>query len=286
MIYLILCILCCSVINVIFKYADKNGRNSFYIILINYLFASITGISTSKFDNELIKGIFPENIFLIIFSGVLFIVMIYLISMSVARAGVSKTAIATRMSMVIPVLFSYFFFNEDLTLLKIIGIITALSALYLTLYKKESTVKEMSAYFLPVIIFFGAGSIDTIIKYSQEKFVDETNLPLFSTLIFAFAGITGVLVLIVRKMPWGIFKDKLIWIYGGILGIANYGTVYFIVKALEMPELPTSVVFGINHIGIVLLSVFAAWILFKEKLIAINWLGVLMSILAIILLIY
>jgi len=286
MLFLILCILSCTVINIIFKLAENSGKNSFYIIMVNYIVAVITGILTAGYDNQLIKGIVPENLIMVILLGILFIVMIYLISKSVVEAGVSKTAIATRMSMVIPIIFSYFVFKEQITFLKALGIISALVALYLTLFKKENKNFSQASFILPVIIFFGAGSIDAMIKYSQEVFVNDSNLPLFSTLIFAIAGITGIFLMIIKSMSWKLFNDKWIWIYGSILGIANYGTVFFFVKALEKSGMSTSVVFGINHTAIVLLSVLIAWILFKEKLSIVNRIGVLLAIASIILLIY
>lgn len=285
MIYLILCILCCSSINIIFKIASQRGLNSFPIILVNYLFASITGFLISDLKQGMNDFLGSGWIILIMVMGILFIIVFFMISESVIKTGISKTAIATRMSMVIPVTFSMFYFTENINLIKITGIITALAALYLTLFKKEKNKTDKFTFILPLLIFLGAGIIDSLIKFSQEIFVTDNNLSLFSSLLFFIAGLTGLTFFIIKKTSFILFRNIEIWIFGGILGVANFGTVLFMVKALNESGLDSSVVFGVNHIGIVTFTVLTAWILFKEKLSIVNWTGVVLAIASILILI-
>jgi uncharacterized membrane protein len=70
-------------------------------------------------------------------------------------------------------------------------------------------------------------------------------------------------------------------LYGILLGIVNYFGVLFFIKALGTNIFDSSIIFGINNIGIVILSVLLGLLLFKEKLSSINLIGVFISIIAI-----
>jgi multidrug transporter EmrE-like cation transporter len=73
---------------------------------------------------------------------------------------------------------------------------------------------------------------------------------------------------------------------GVILGIPNYFSIYFLLVAIKSFSLKSAFVFGINNIGIVLLSTLLSVIIFQEKLSSINKFGVLVSVLSIILIAY
>ena len=87
---------------------------------------------------------------------------------------------------------------------------------------------------------------------------------------------------------FGIFlgKQKLAFknVLGGlILGIPNYGSIYFLLKTLNNENWDSSIVFPVNNIGIVCLSVLFALLIFKEKLSKANYLGLTLAILSIVL---
>jgi uncharacterized membrane protein len=69
-----------------------------------------------------------------------------------------------------------------------------------------------------------------------------------------------------------------------MLGIINYGTMFFIIKALNSKLLEASTLFPINNLSILTLSTFISVIVFKEKLSKKNWLGIGLSLIAIIIL--
>jgi uncharacterized membrane protein len=53
-------------------------------------------------------------------------------------------------------------------------------------------------------------------------------------------------------------------------------------KVLKINPGSSSVIFPVNNMGIVLLSALLAWIVFKEKLSPVNWTGIVLSVVAII----
>ena len=76
------------------------------------------------------------------------------------------------------------------------------------------------------------------------------------------------------------FKNVL----GGIcLGVPNYFSIYFLLKALQHPMLTSASVFTINNVAIVMLSTLLGILLFKEVLSLKNWLGIGLAIISIVL---
>jgi len=80
-------------------------------------------------------------------------------------------------------------------------------------------------------------------------------------------------------------------IWGIMLGISNFGSIYFLIRTLNhrSPQgniIDSSIVFGVNNTGIVVLSVFTGFIVFREKLKRINWIGVGLALVAIIIFAY
>jgi uncharacterized membrane protein len=71
------------------------------------------------------------------------------------------------------------------------------------------------------------------------------------------------------------------WIAGILLGIPNFGSIYFLFRAIGNPHLTSSSVFPLNNMGVVLLTAIFGIVFFKEILSQKNWVGVLVSVAAI-----
>ncbi|MFO7853175.1 MAG: EamA/RhaT family transporter [Bacteroidota bacterium] len=285
MIYLLLCIISNAGIYVVFKIAGNLKLDTFRIIIINYIAAAILGFSIGELPEktDLNAGWMPMAIII----GILFIVVFFIIALSTQKAGIAVTSVATKMSVVIPITFSLFYFNEPISALKIIGIISAIVAVFMTTYNRDKSKKRgIQALLLPFILFFSAGIIDSLIKYTQEVHIADQSALMFSSILFSISAMTGLISSLFRK---GVLKtEKLIQsIVAGItLGIVNFFSLYAIIMALESYVFDSSIVFGINNMGIVVLSVIIALVFFNEKLSKLNVAGILLSILTIIFLSY
>jgi uncharacterized membrane protein len=78
------------------------------------------------------------------------------------------------------------------------------------------------------------------------------------------------------------------WGWGFLLGSVNFGSIYFLVRALHYTsrtgwQMDSSVIFGANNISIVALSVLLGLLVFREKLRPVNWVGICLSALALLL---
>ncbi len=283
MIYLVLCILSSSFLMVVFKIAGRRNLDTYSVIVINYIVASLLGFLISGFPTR--ETFTSKWLLFAIIIGILFIVVFLLIAYSTKVSGIALTTVAVKMSVIIPILFSILYFSENISPLKVIGIILAMVAVYLTVHKKQDhNITKRIAIILPVLLFIGSGTIDTLIKYTQATYLEEDTTIMFTSVLFMIAAICGILYSPVRKEPLKGYLRADILIGGLILGIINFGSLYGIVMALESNVFDSSIIFGINNIGIVVLSVVLALLLFREELTMRNKAGIVLSVITIVLL--
>ncbi len=245
-----------------------------------------------NYSDQFPSEIHQEKWFLLsIFLGILFIAMLYVIGISTDKAGVTITTVASKMSVIFPISFSLILDNNtNIALLKVIGIISTLLAVFLTLYKKIATKPDLKSIYLPLVLFVGIGLVDSLIKFAQAKYVSNEINPLFTAITFGFAGLTGIFILIFNPVALKSFKFLKTWILGILLGLVNFGTVYFLIGALNHIDLNTGkqtesfAIFGVNNICIVVLSALVGLLVFREKLSKLNWFGISLSLVAIFLL--
>jgi drug/metabolite transporter (DMT)-like permease len=292
MIFLVLSIISSTSLFVIFKYVDKYGIKNFDVIIINYIVASILGYSISEYNPDFFPIYntpwFPYAVTI----GVLFVLGFVLIAKSSQKVGIAITTVAAKMSVIIPIAFSLWYDPTDhLTILKGTGITLAIFSVFFTIYRKKSIDFDPKNLFLPAILFIGMGIIDSIIKLAQYKYIDNGTSTLFSAVLFSIAAITGLLTNVIRRNQFiNLLKPRTLFL-GTLLGLGNYGSIYFLILALNYrlnsgETMDGSIVFGVNNIGIVSLSVIIGLLIFREKLTKINWLGVVLSIVAIYILTY
>jgi len=284
MFYLLFSICISSFLFVIFKLFDVLKINTFQAIVVNYLTAAILGFYLSN-NSVSFQQIPSQPWFLGAFLlGIMFILVFNIMALTSQKNGLSVASVSSKMSVVIAIIFGVWYYEESIGLVKLIGILLALVAVYLTSIKeKNEIVKKNKDFLFPVLLFFGSGAIDTSLKYVETSFVAEGGVPLFSATIFGCAFVLGVIVLLYQKVK-GILSFEFKSILGGILlGVPNYFSIVYLLKALSTEGMESSTAFTLNNVGIVILSTLFGLFIFKEKLISKNWFGIIIAIVSIIL---
>lgn len=283
MIYLALSVLSSSFIFVVFKLFTRYKIKTLFAIIVNYVVASSVGLFF--YEGDVSVSEIPEKSWFLgtVALGLLFILIFNLMAATAQKVGVSVASIATKMSLVIPVLFGVIVYKEELGPLKIVGILLALVAVYFASAKDASVTLRKASLLLPLSVFLGSGIIDTSIKYIQEFHVKEDDYPIFSATVFAAAAVTGILFILIKSIKKPI-KINLRNILGGIaLGVPNYFSIYFLLKALQHDSLNSASVFTINNVAIVMLSTLLGIVLFKERISIKNWTGIGLAVISILL---
>lgn len=286
MIWLLLSILSSTIIFVVFKLFHRFGISNLQAIIVNYFVAFSVGYLSDGFEVNLSDIPDKPWFYSVVILGFMFISLFQLMAFVSQKFGVAAVSVTVKMSLVIPVLFGIWYYGDTTSPLKIAGIIAALAAVYLATRKPTKTKSAPLYVVLPLILFLGSGFLDSLLKYNQQELVPSHEHSYFASLIFLTAGIIGMALFAVQVARG---KQTPNWknIIGGIcLGIPNYGSIYFLLKALESKGLESSVVFPINNVGIVAVSVVTGWLLFNEKISRMNKIGIILALVAIVLIAY
>ena len=281
MLYLLLSILCSTLLVVLLRGFSIWKIESTHAIIYNYIFCVITGLFFVD-DFSVFAQLPSWNGFPIVIAlGFGFILTFILTGKTAVMSGIVTTSIATKLSFVIPVVIALFLYNDSFTLYKIIGVLSAIVAVYLIAYEKQgahTTSNKSFVIIYPFLIFIGNGLCDATFNYIQKKRMPiGWDHPVIIT-IFAVAMLVGWLLNFYKKE---MYQWKNI-AAGILLGIPNYFSLYFLLKTLNTLTWQSSVIFPINNLGIVCLSAFTGFVLFKEKFNARKLIGFILAIASIV----
>ena len=274
-----------------FKVFDVYKINSSQAIVYNYIACVITG--------SVFNGSFPVNesnvsqpwFVWAFMMGTVFVISFNMISLTARKASVAAASVANKLSMVIPVAFSVWLYNESIGGIKIAGIVIALAAVVLISLQKSDAATHKRNWGITLLIaalFLLSGLLDTAIKYVEQRFLNEGNKNDYLISAFFFAALLGAINLVIHFMT-GKQKFEPKALLGGIcIGIPNYFSIWCLVQVLKTPpyRLQSSAIIPVNNLGILLFCTLAAYFLFRERLSKTNWLGIVLSILAITLIAY
>ncbi|WP_405377347.1 EamA family transporter [Nonlabens sp. Asnod3-A02] len=280
MIWLFLSVITSSLLYVIFKYFEIFKVNTLHAIIINYIIACITGL-TSYGQVPNVENILQADwLYYSFFIGALFIFIFNIMALTSQKNGLTVAAVSGKMSLVIPVVAGIWLYQESIGWMKIAGILLALVSVYLTSVKsKDGLQLDKRTLILPVILFLGSGIIDTTLKYAEINYVPIGEESLFSAMCFATAFTIGIIILLYEATQKRFINLRSI-IAGIALGIPNYFSIYFIIKSLKN-GMESSVVYPINNVATVLFASILGILIFKEKLIPKNYIGIIVAIVAI-----
>lgn len=289
MLYLLLTILANVAIFMAFRSFSKFNINTLPAIVVNYGVCVITGtlyVGTTAISSEFA----PNSSWFVsaIILGLIFISTFFLMAHTTQVRGVSVATVASKMSLAIPVVFSLFVFKyalNELDTWNYIGIALAFVSIWLVSRKANKTAEVKLTFkflLLPMSIFFLGGLIDTYLNYVNHHFITEEIESIYPIFVFASAFVTGCIVCLVKGVKFG--RKELI---GGLcLGVPNYFSIYFNLKALSAFDNNGAIVYPALNIGIIICSTLLAIVLFKEKLSKLNYIGVFLALVVIFLLSY
>ena len=261
---LILAAACCSVIvSILLKLAKAQGFDALHMIVWNYASASVLCFLWFKPDLQHVS-IINTPWWLIIALGVLLPSVFLCLARSLQYAGIVKTEIAQRLSVVLSLLAAFFIFQEQFNTLKIIGIVLGVFAVLSLLFSHQhdktgqSSTKQAMLYL--ALVWFGYALIDVLLKYTTGlglQFAVALNL------MFICAFILSLAYIVMTTKTVGNRKNILA---GMGLGLLNFANIALYVKAHMLLKDTPAIVFAGMNILVVVLGAFSGLIIFKEKL--------------------
>jgi drug/metabolite transporter (DMT)-like permease len=285
MIYLVLAIIFNGLIGVIFKLFGLRGVNIYAAISFNYVVCILMA--------TIVLGSFPISmeffsqpwIVLAILLGLFFPVIFNLYGRAVQHLGVVISTIFHKMSLIAPALVGILIYGEEFTIFKGLGVITAMLAIYFIPKEKTDSNASESVrkyIYLGFLILAGSSLIDTGLYLKDKLFTINIDDLRFTATLFLFALIGSIPLLIQNKMKTGSSIGVKELVAGGVLGVPNFFSIYFILLGLN--SLDGSIFFPINNVGILIVSGLAGILFFKEKMNIYKYIGFALAIITIILL--
>jgi drug/metabolite transporter (DMT)-like permease len=287
MLFLLGSIILTSWLTLSFKVVERYNISVFQAIVFNYITCVITGSFVNR-AFPVSSSTFSESWFAwSLLMGLMFVSIFNLMGVTTQKMGVAVSSVANKLSLVIPFLFSIYLYNESVTWIKIAGIIVALVAVVFTCLPSSGGTEPSGSPFrashllLPVVLFISSGLLDTLIKYVEQTELNDANKNAYLITSFGVAAVLGSAGLIFLLITGKAKFDKRSVLAGIMIGVPNYFSIWCLVQVLKNYEGNSSAIFPIVNMGIVLFSTFVAWLLFKEQLTKLNWIGILLSIAAI-----
>ncbi len=287
MVFLVLSFTCAAILILLFKVFERQGIPVFPAIVVNYWTAALCGLFVLPDKQALLNGsIMGSNWFpLAIILGILFINVFNLTSITTLKFGVSTASVASKLSLVFPVMLAFAIYHEGLNWLKGAGIAAAIVAVVLSSIKEKQTLKNDTGFilkFLPYLVFIGNGICDSLTQFANKHYLMSGGSEGFSMFVFLSAAVTGTCFLVWEALK-GRFAMHYKSITGGIaLGVPNYLSYILILKALATLSWGSSVVFPVSNLGTVAVASVTGFVVFKEKISKVNLLGLIFAVVAIV----
>ena len=288
MIYLLLSVFFSVLLLINFRLHPRFGVNTFQAIILNYPICFLTGLIFLP-DNQHFNPSFSEpSTFFAMLLGVGFVVTFLLSGASTQRMGITATSLANNISLVIPVIFSLVVLktSQNFDALNYLGLLLAMIAVILSTLKKEESSEKRTVntadWLLPIAVFVMYGITNTAFNFLNARYVTASGNTIPFTLTILIGSIVfGSIVLIIRILQ-GNESLQLKSLWAGIpLGIPNFLSFYFLLKALDAFQNNGAFVLPIYNISVILLSAIIALIFFQEKLSNLNKIGLALAVIAI-----
>lgn len=261
MTYFIFCILSTGGIFLVFRYFKYFDVNTPMAIVINYAVAAGMGWSIAG-GFEAMKQATSEPWFVTTaLMGAGFLYLFNLIALCTRELGVAVASVSTKLSLIIPAtVFILIDPNDNLSIEKLAAFALSIVAIVLSSLGKVEISKNRNRLLLivPAIIFLGSGAIDLVIGLNSNA-----NPLVFTSVPFSVAFAIGLVIRVIPKYRHKLTAKEILG--GMVLGVTNFGSLYYLLGAYENSGLDKSSVIPSLNIGVIIFSTLSAFLLFKEK---------------------
>jgi drug/metabolite transporter (DMT)-like permease len=273
---------CCSVlVSVLLKLAPRRQLDVGQMVAANYVAASALTwalLRTAAAPAPTTALPWPELVAL----GVLLPTIFLVLGASVRHAGIVRSDVAQRLSLLASLIAAFTLFGQQATSRLWLGIALGVVALLALLWRGagQGARGGRGAWLYPLLVFAGLGAIDILLKR-----VAAAGLPLGLSLqwVFALSFVVAALIAVVQRRS----VTSPAWrniAAGFLLGALNFGNILFYLRAHRALADDPARVFTAMNLGVVALGALVGVGLFRERLSRVNIAGLALTVPAIVLL--
>ena len=284
----------------IFKYSEGRNLNRNMITTVNYVaavmvslfmilqkrlainigivsfkafFREFTVLGGAKFSSTAV-GSFALILGLV--TGVIYFVGIIAMQLSVRNYGAGLTGMFNRAGVIIPIVLSILLWNELPTAGQWLGIILAMTGIVLVNLSDEKD--KRFKFHLPLLVLLLTGGLGALASKVFQVYAPMLYRSVFLLFVFGSALIISLFYTMRTAKAWN--RQE---IFAGIgVGICNQFAATFLLLALN--ALPGPVVYPLAAAGTIVVNNIMGLLLFKEQLKRKEWIAILLTIVAVLLL--
>lgn len=282
MIYVLASAICSVLVSVLLKLARRGGMDVGQMVAWNYVAACALAAALLRPSLEPLRT--PgAPWFALAGLGVLLPTVFVALGASVRHAGIVRSDVAQRLSLLLSLLAAFALFGERLDATKVLGCALGLLALLGMVWRtrRGQQAADAAGWYWPLLVFAGFGAIDVLFKR-----VAAAGVPLGASLVAMFAlSLPTAFALAAWQCSRGGTRFSLRNAAAGVLlGLLNFGNILFYLRAHRALPRHPALVFASMNLGVVVLGALAGVAVFREKLSRINLAALGLALLAIVLL--
>ena len=281
-----LAVACSLGIAVIFKLAERRDYDRTALLTVNYAAAAVLALALvgAEPPGRLDAGLVALGVA----EGVLFIAGFWLFSLAIRQAGMGIAAGVMRLSVVVPVLVSWAIWREAPTALQLVGLALGGVAFFLIARPAAEAPGKLGppageaspddaappargAVAVLAALFLCGGLVDVCLKAFDVGYGDAVPTSTFLLFVFGVAFALGLAVVVRRGLADGVWPSRAVVEWGVVLGLVNYASADFILRAVAALSGP--VVFPANSVSIVLGAALVGRFVWGERLTRANLAG-------------
>jgi drug/metabolite transporter (DMT)-like permease len=273
---LTLCIFTTCILFVVLRATARYDIDRWQVTGINYAVAALVGLVMSP---QAIAHVLADEtaLGLALAIGTLFLFIFYVMALLTQQVGLSYMTIVSKMSLAIPVVFSWLYYKDSLSVWQGLGVVLALVAVILINVRTgepDAGVAKPNAwitYGMAAILFFGCGIGDSLFKVFNQEAATRVAASDFTIAVFA-VGALGAMVVNAFMLLTGRTRWRIASVWAGLaIGVPNYFSIFFLASALQF--FPGTVFYPIFNTAMLLSMALVGVFAFKEKLNAWNVAG-------------
>lgn len=275
MLDLLFAILSSAAVSAMLRIGERRTSGMYGRFAMNYLSAAILAYLSMSDRAFSLEGGGWAALGLGAAQGLLYLGTLVILQGNIRRNGVILSGTFARLGLVVPMLFAVLVFGELPTAAQLAGFVLACAAIWLI--RTDSAGEAVTSRSGLLLLLLCSGLTDSLAKVFEA--VGSRALDGWFLLITFLVALAACLVLLVWK------KEHLGWrevLYGCLVGIPNYGSVFFLLRALT--RLPAVLVYPTYSAGTILAISLIGVAAFRERPGRRQWCGLAIILAALVLL--
>ena len=274
MLDLLLAILSSAAVSAMLRIGERRASGTYGRFAMNYLSGALLAYAAMSSRQFSLAGGGWAALGLGTAQGLLYLGTLVILQGNIRKNGVILSATFARLGLVVPMLFAIAAFGELPSLAQWAGFLLSCAAIWIIRTQEGGTASHRWGLLLLLVC---NGLTDSLAKIFEE--VGSRALDGYFLLITFLVALAASLVLMVVK---GERLGRREILYGCLVGVPNYGSVFFLLRALT--QLPAVLVYPTFSAGTILAVSLVGVLAFRERPGRRQWCGLALILVALVLL--